>query len=1010
MMADFVVPRHSAVMERLRRRIELCRRHHSGCESRYDNTAMERLEMERQHTFALHQRCLQTKAKRGSKHRQPQPAPDQTALRGAGTGGSNSDMPDSGATEQSRNSTLIALQETVKRKLENAASPLNGDQMNGFGDAYSANKKPRLDDPLNTINGVSNGLPPVSPLHQLDTKHSGSRERLLPNGNHSLGLDRLNNKNTVGLHEPSLGENRELDDRFLLKEFKQEPEDDILPSLPPAGSNLMPDLNLNEQEWKELIEELNRSVPDEDMQDIFNDDFGDRKDPDPMTPATHTLLPQDAVSIKAEFSPAATSFDQEQRTVSPQVRPMSSGPPQHTPSSTNTTKASSPAMPNSQPPSQPQRQLPQNVLLPKPSSNELSLALQLQQLAAREQQRAQLMQNQQQQQQVQQQQQQQAQTFHQTNHQPNWPQAATYGMEKPTSPSVYQQDFSNSKQMMMPNVLNKNSPKAAAAGYLQTSTNPNVMAHPPTSLNQNSVNSQVSVLNYRNTKPLSHYELDQGPRVTPPAQNKAAMLAYLQQQQQRQQQLAHLTEEQKRMIKQKPGLPYRPIVPQTQDQNSVQTVARVPGPVPTAGMGPQPPATALVGKHGNATYLNNQQQAAVLQQQQQHMQLMEKQKQLFIGQRQQLMAEQEKQRHQQEQQLQRHLTRPPPQYQDQQQNPYQQQQQVNHFQGTASSQGLVNMGNLGAQSASNQRMFSQSQGMMQMGRGQAGAPSSADPTASQPELDMPAYNSMDNVQPVMYNNMGAANQLHPHVAQQSAMSDAQLQRQPVRMGQSSTVPTGYRQNLMGSSGLTTQQLHKGPTNQALIKQQQMARMPNAMGAQAQTWQHQGMQSMNNQTPGGANNGLGVFNNTGFHMQQQPPKMANQQFSQAGLNVNRPVAAMNSAVAGQMMPTLAQQRTNQPPPQQQQPQQPVVSGMNQPVPDLTSFGQAQNPQMVNRANLHCSQGYQVRPANQELPFIYSAQSGSLQSLPGESDLMDSLMKNRTTEEWMNDLDELLRTQQ
>lgn len=72
----------------------------------------------------------------------------------------------------------------------------------------------------------------------------------------------------------------------------------------------------------------------------------------------------------------------------------------------------------------------------------------------------------------------------------------------------------------------------------------------------------------------------------------------------------------------------------------MQTVARVPGPVPTAGMGPQPPATALVGKHGNATYLNNQQQAAVLQQQQQHMQLMEKQKQLFIGQRQQLMAEQ----------------------------------------------------------------------------------------------------------------------------------------------------------------------------------------------------------------------------------------------------------------------------------------------------------------------------------------------------------------------------------
>ena len=74
MMADFVVPRHSAVMERLRRRIELFRRHHSSCEKRYENTALDRLDLERQQTFTLHQRCLQTKAKRSNKHRQPQPS------------------------------------------------------------------------------------------------------------------------------------------------------------------------------------------------------------------------------------------------------------------------------------------------------------------------------------------------------------------------------------------------------------------------------------------------------------------------------------------------------------------------------------------------------------------------------------------------------------------------------------------------------------------------------------------------------------------------------------------------------------------------------------------------------------------------------------------------------------------------------------------------------------------------------------------------------------------------
>lgn len=118
MMADFVVPRHSAVMERLRRRIELFRRHNTSCENRYDNTAMERLEMERQQTFALHQRCLQTKAKRSSKHRQPPPTSDQSAQRGSGTGGNNADLGDGGTSEQSRNSTLIAVSDHFRKWMQ----------------------------------------------------------------------------------------------------------------------------------------------------------------------------------------------------------------------------------------------------------------------------------------------------------------------------------------------------------------------------------------------------------------------------------------------------------------------------------------------------------------------------------------------------------------------------------------------------------------------------------------------------------------------------------------------------------------------------------------------------------------------------------------------------------------------------------------------------------------------------------------------------------------------------
>ncbi|TNM98600.1 hypothetical protein fugu_013164 [Takifugu bimaculatus] len=247
MMADFVTPRHSAVMERLRRRIELFRQHHNSCENRYESATLERLELERQQTFALHQRCLQTKAKRSSKHRQPQPSGEQAVQRGPGSGGGGGGGAEDGggtAAEQSRNSTLIALQETVKRKLESASSPLGGrDPVNGFSDGFPPNKKACLD------NGTTNGSP-------LDSK---------------LGIsDSLNSNGTHGPPSESKESGRESSSDFHRKEMKQEP-DDILPIMPPTGggnNSLFPDLNLNEQEWTELMEELNCAVAYEDIQDI----------------------------------------------------------------------------------------------------------------------------------------------------------------------------------------------------------------------------------------------------------------------------------------------------------------------------------------------------------------------------------------------------------------------------------------------------------------------------------------------------------------------------------------------------------------------------------------------------------------------------------------------------------------------------------------------------------------------------------------------------------------------
>ncbi|KAK5924567.1 hypothetical protein CgunFtcFv8_017170 [Champsocephalus gunnari] len=570
MMADFVTPRHSAVMERLRRRIEHFRQHHNSCESRYDTATLERLEHERQQTFNLHQRCLQAKAKRSNKHRQPQSSAgeqreQQAAQRdqGAGqrvqggAGGEHQAAGESGgsAAEQSRNSTLIALQETVKRKLESAGSPGNG-----FSDGFPPNKKACLE---------NTGSP-------LDSK-LGLSDVLNANGNHG------NNNNNTDPRDPT---------DFHRKEMKQEP-DDMLPIMPPSGNNnsLFPDLNLNEQEWTELMEELNCSVAYEDIQDILNDGFEDRKDPLEIGGGA-SLLPPDLVNVKTEFSPSSVAFEQD-------------SPP------------------------------------PCPPPKDLSPAQQLQQLAA--QQQRSILHGQ-----IQHKQPQAGAKFHNQGphvHPQQWPPMAppsqsplggAFGLDKPSSPSLYQQDFNPGaqKQLLMPN---KGPQKAGYMSGPQNMMGHQVSGSPLGHPAPPGAQVTAAMLNYSNTKPLSHFEAAPGPPrpQNTQSQNKAALLTLLRQQQQ---------------SKQK-NMNFRHI-PHTQDQNSYAAPPPAPGnnPAMSSSSSGVPP-----GNHGNTgAYLSSQ----VALKQQQHQQILEQQKQQYL-QRQLLMAEQEKQR-QQDQQLQRHLTRPPP--------------------------------------------------------------------------------------------------------------------------------------------------------------------------------------------------------------------------------------------------------------------------------------------------------------------------------------------------------------
>lgn len=100
------IPKHSTVVERLRQRIEGCRRHHVNCENRYQQAQAEQLELERRDTVSLYQRSLEQRAKKAG------------AGGGAGGGGpkqqqqhhpSKQPQDAEAATAEQRNHTLIMV-------------------------------------------------------------------------------------------------------------------------------------------------------------------------------------------------------------------------------------------------------------------------------------------------------------------------------------------------------------------------------------------------------------------------------------------------------------------------------------------------------------------------------------------------------------------------------------------------------------------------------------------------------------------------------------------------------------------------------------------------------------------------------------------------------------------------------------------------------------------------------------------------------------------------------------
>ncbi|XP_068606994.1 mastermind-like protein 3 [Brachionichthys hirsutus] len=574
------ITKHSTVVERLRQRIEGCRRHHVSCESRYQQAHAEQLELERRETVSLHQRSLEQRAKKAA---------------GAGGGGSKqpqSKQPEPDSAEQ-RSSTLIALQETVMRKLDSARSPLNGEQ-NGVcdGGGYSPKAKrlrKEVSGGLDSLTGLPNNnsnAPPISPLH-----HQMDMKPLLGGPNTSAGNNTTNcNGSHVGPAPEELGKNGgshlpdmklngslDLEDSFsLLKDLKQEPLDDgggMEASDPQSLSNqnkLFSDINLNDQEWQELIDELANTVPEDDMHDLFNEDFEDKKEaefgrpannqtPGPPEAAGNTTAPGGGVAPAAALPPLPPQPPQGGPQVpmgSPQVRPSSSGPqfattangtPPQQPLQQSPAVAMASGSPlhncvarSPQTPTQAQTQAvsrPGNGYMMNPGPGvsqaatgpgvagvgaggqpvgpvtpELSPAEQLKAMA---QQRAKLLQQKQQQQQV-----------------ASWSPAGAptspynsspFNQDKPNSPMMYPpQAFNTPQGPLVAGMAPNNGPKAPMSNYLPHNHMGMMGQQQPPSISQSTLSKQQTsaMLSYNNTKPLSHFSgsgVDHlGQRMTPP--------------------------------------------------------------------------------------------------------------------------------------------------------------------------------------------------------------------------------------------------------------------------------------------------------------------------------------------------------------------------------------------------------------------------------------------------------------------------------------------------------------
>ncbi|XP_015681173.1 mastermind-like protein 2 [Protobothrops mucrosquamatus] len=1038
---------HSAIVERLRARIAVCRQHHLTCEGRYERGRAESSDRERENTLQLLNLVQHGQAARkGSKHSKAAAAaagtaggsssaaaaasanaaappaadyyPQQLISNGSagGRNGINGEQPGAVAGGEPRNPALIALQGSLKRKLVVNLTPGNNKRSNGIADNTFLDIK--------RIRGGDNNLS----MGRGQCGNNCPNQSVLGSFSVGQGAPRKMDSSTNNSHSGANGMFN-----MTLKEVKKEPGETISCSKhmdgPTSQNSVFPNRygedtaeQLMDPELQELFNELsNISVPpmsDLELENMinatikqdepFNIDIGHQIQRG--TPAQSSSLQMDKMVIKQEYSPGLNQAS----VGSPQMRP---------PSTDSAFTLSGAAMSTSSPiPSVPQTQTPPSQgtsVPPRPLANwqEVSHAQQLKQIAANRQQHALIQQCQ------------------QSQSATSWPglsstepSSGSFVQEKMSSPSFHQQQQFSPQGPAISGIPVSGTPSKGMNSYAyrpnsmpQGSSVNMVMPRKSQDIPRNYVNNnQVSLEEPQNIKPLFHFNSEQANKQMSSglgAPHKPSLVHYAQQppQQlsnsavqpqtsQQQQQQAHSAQSlQTQHLQRPPNVSLalqQKIMLQKMLQNQPASGLQYMGPqnqlnqhtVLGQSGGTNPGSASCTNANTGTSYISSSPQTLLNQQLKQQFLLQQQQQQ------QQILSEAEKATSQD--QLNRHLTRPPPDYKDQRRGQVNVQQAHQYSGGSPAVS--INSNLCFSNPISTSNILSQQSNLLSTAHGLRMSSLPAGHHVS-------CYGNIPCSQPNAYNvatpgvsQVAQHRNLNPIVTSQNNPAASR----PTPPGQGNNMPT-----FDNGLGVNSQQ-GKLSLNQGTSAQRPSNVMVSSNAA-AQNWASSEAGSKQQETQRAS--GSPFSSGSSYTNQQLQRTAALQQFPQRAMvppnqlgtiQMRTPASQMNQSLNGQVggaskpqsaMPTQLQAE--------------VVAHLNPPRVGMTQPHPLSSNQFSSSATQMSTRVFQGTDHASDLAFDFLNQQADNigPALNSDPDFIDSLLKTEpSNDDWMKDinLDEIL----